>query len=449
MPDTQPETVAEELSQLPLPPGVEGLPLLGETLAFLRAPGPFLDERRRRHGDIFRSHLFGSPTVFLSGAEASRWVFGGENKFLHVRWGYGTRRVLGLQAIPQLTGEAHQARRRLLAPHFTQAVVRDFVPRIQTIATRHLERWAGHPEVTVLSVASTLVLEVALGLILGDTPVDMGRVVPLVERWVKGLFSAVPWDVPFTVHGRSMAARRELRALLERVVAGREHLAEQPRDILGSLLSVRDEEGQPLPREAVLDETLVQLLAGHDTTLHSLTNLVWMLAEHPEVLQRCHEEQWGAGVGEPLTLERLKEMPYLHQVIHEVLRHLPPVSALPRVTTRDVAYGGYRIPRGWTLMLSVGGTHRSSPWTAPERFDPERMGPERAEHRKQSNALIPFGGGARVCLGQHFAMTEMAVILALMLRGYRWELVPGQDLSLAPLPFPHPRGGLRVRFARA
>jgi cytochrome P450 len=193
---------------------------------------------------------------------------------------------------------------------------------------------------------------------------------------------------------------------------------------------------------------LTQFLAGHDTTLHTLTNLVWLLASYPEVLQRCREEQRGAGVREPLSLEDLREMSYLHQVIHECMRYVPPVVGLSRVAIRDVAYGGYRIPRGWTVMLSIAGTHRASPWTDVERFDPDRMGPARAEHRQRPNALIPFGGGTRVCLGQHLALTEMAIILSLMLRGYRWELVPGQDLSLVPLPFPHPRDGVRVRFSR-
>ena len=86
------------------------------------------------------------------------------------------------------------------------------------------------------------------------------------------------------------------------------------------------------------------------------------------------------------------------------------------------------------------------PWS-PERFDPERMGPERCEQKPQG-AYIPFGGGPRVCVGQHFAMVEMATVAALLLRGYQWELVPGQDLSPIPFPIPLPRDGLLVRFSR-
>jgi cytochrome P450 len=426
-----------------------GLPLLGETLQFLRGPGAFIEERRRRHGDIFRTHLLGSPTVYLMGPEAARWVFAGENKYLHIRWSPGTHRILGRQSVTLLTGAEHQARRRLLTPHFTPATVRDTLPRIQAIASRHLAEWATRPgELTVVPAMSALVFEVALGLLLGDTRVDSARLPRLFKTWAKGLFSAVPLDVPLTVHGRAMAARRELLSVLEPVVAERERLSEQPRDVLGSLLSVRDERGQPLSREAVLDEMLVQMLAGHDTTLYSLSNLMLLLAQNPEQRQRCREEQRGAPIEEPMTLEGLRELPALHQVIHEGLRLIPPVGGLFRVALRDLEFGGYRIPEGWTVLLSITGTHRVEPWTDVERFEPERMGPERGEHKQQPGAFIPFGGGARVCLGQHLAMAELGVVLSLLLRGYDWELVPGQDLSFVPLPFPHPRSGLKVRFSR-
>jgi cytochrome P450 len=119
-----------------------------------------------------------------------------------------------------------------------------------------------------------------------------------------------------------------------------------------------------------------------------------------------------------------------------------------RTTTQDVEFGGYRIPKGWQVILAISATHLMEPWTEPRRFDPDRFGPERAEHKQQPHCHIPFGGGARVCLGQHFALAEMGIVLSLLLRGYTWELVPGQDLSIVPLPFPHPRSGIEVRFSR-
>ncbi|WP_083681022.1 cytochrome P450 [Archangium sp. Cb G35] len=438
---------SEDVSRLPLPPGSSGLPLLGETLAFIRDSGKFLEERRRLHGDVFRSHVLGEPIVFLVGPEANRWIFAGENKYLRNRWHLSARKLLGKQSVAMINGSAHLDRRRLLAPHFTYATMRHFVPRIEALVHQHLEQWlsAKQPFKAVDAVRA-LVFEVAIVLLMGESRVDAAYMSRLFKQWVAGLFSAVPVDIPFTTFGRGVAAEKEMREYLTPLVAEREKLAEQPPDTLGSLLSARDEQGQPLPRDTVLDELQLLLFAGHDTTVTATSNLMMMLAQHPEVLERCRQEQQVAEKG-PLTLESLRAMPYLHQVIQEVMRVIPPVAGAFRVTTQDVAYGGYRIPKGWQISLSIRGTHRSAPWTSPERFDPDRMGSERNEQKPQG-AYIPFGGGPRVCVGQHFAMVEMAVAAALLLRGYQWELVPGQDLSLIPFPIPLPRDGLIVRFSR-
>jgi cytochrome P450 len=437
-----------DISHLPLPPGSSGLPLLGETLPFIQNTGKFLEERRRLHGDVFRSHVLGDPIVFLLGTEANRWIFAGENKYLRNRWHLSARKLLGDQSVSMLNGSAHLERRRLLAPHFTYAAMRHFVPRIEALVHQHCEQWlsAAQPFKAVEAVRA-LVFEVAIVLMLGESRVDAAYMSRLFKRWAAGLFSAVPLELPFSTFSRAVAAKKEMRAYLGPLVAEREKLTEQPPDTLGSLLSARDEEGRPLSREAVLDEIGVLLFAGHDTTVTATSNLMLLLAQYPEVLERCRREQQELAGQGPLTLESLRAMPYLHQVIQEVMRFIPPVGGAFRVTTQDVAYGGYRIPQGWQVSLNIRATHKSAPWTSPERFDPERMGPERCEQKPQG-AYIPFGGGPRVCVGQHFAMVEMATVAALLLRGYQWELVPGQDLTPIPFPIPLPRDGLLVRFSR-
>jgi len=117
------------------------------------------------------------------------------------------------------------------------------------------------------------------------------------------------------------------------------------------------------------------------------------------------------------------------------------------MATEDLEFKGYRIPKGWMVLYSPN-RHALPPWTNPAVFDPERFSPERAEHKQKQFSFIPFGGGPRMCLGRNFAMVEMSIILALLLRGYEWQLTPGQDLTLTSLPFPLPKGGLRATFKR-
>lgn len=445
-PPVEPAAPAENPESYPLPPGTSGLPLIGETLDFLRSSRAFAEKRSRQHGSVFRTHLLGAKTVFLLGAEANQWVFAGEGKYLRNRWNYGTRQLLGARCLTLLEGGEHLERRRLLAPHFSYAAMRGFVPTIESITTRHLEQWADRPgDFMLWDAMRELAFEIALSLIFGANQVDVPFLLKHFQQWTAGLFTPLPVDLPFTTFGRALASKRAMMDYLDRVVAERQALAEQPADLLGALLNSRDDAGQPLPHDVIRDELQLLLFAGHDTTVTATSNLMLQLASNPEAL-RLGREAVGALNG-PLTLDTLRGTSALARLISEGMRMVPPIGGLFRSTTRDVVYNGYRIPKGWTVMVNIGFTHRGPNWTEPARFDPERFGPERNEQRQQGS-YIPFGGGTRICLGQHFAMVEMSVLLALLLKHYAWELVPEQDLTYALFPFPRPRSGIQIRFRR-
>lgn len=218
--------------------------------------------------------------------------------------------------------------------------------------------------------------------------------------------------------------------------------------MLGTLLTVRDSTGQGLSDETIVHEIQLFLFAGHDTTVTSNTNLLLLLSQHPDVLEKvCQEQADLTPEQQVFTLENLKKMPYLDAVIHESMRCIPPIGGMFRIMTQDTEFGGYRIPKGWVIILNPGRTHRDeSVWTNPDRFEPERW--IRGEHKQQAFSHIPFGGGPRLCLGQNFAMVEMRIILSLLLRYYEWTLLPDQDLSYRNFPFPLPKSGVQVHFKK-
>ncbi|HYO66548.1 MAG TPA: cytochrome P450, partial [Archangium sp.] len=353
--------------QFPLPPGRSGLPVLGETLSFLRSSRAFTEARRRQYGNVFRTQLFGSPAVLLLGPEAVQWIFAGEGKYLKNRWTPGVRRLLGAQCLSLIEGSEHLERRRLLAPHFSYAAMRQFVPAIEAIARRHFERWAALPgDFTLWSAMRELAFEIALTLIFGQDTVDTPLLLHHFQRWTKGLFSAVTLDLPFTTFGRALASKKVMLDYLDRVVSERQKLGEQPPDLLGALLNTRDDTGNPLPRELIIEELQLLLFAGHDTTVTATSNLMLQLAWHPDVLQRGREAV--TGVQEPLTLDALRSVPYVAQLIHEGMRIVPPIGGAFRTTTRDVEYKGYRIPKGWMVSVSIRGAHLGPEWSSPEQF---------------------------------------------------------------------------------
>jgi len=138
--------------------------------------------------------------------------------------------------------------------------------------------------------------------------------------------------------------------------------------------------------------------------------------------------------------------PYLEQVLQEVLRLVPPVGGIFRTVINACEFGGYEIPKGWSVLSEINQTHQDSQlYPEPDRFDPDRFNSERSA---KPFSYVPNGGGLRECLGKEFARLEMKLFAAKIVREYEWDLLPDQDLNLIKVPIPHPRDGLRVKFGR-
>jgi cytochrome P450 len=236
---------------------------------------------------------------------------------------------------------------------------------------------------------------------------------------------------------------------IEEIVRQRQQQPASSQDALGLLLQARDDDGNSLSLQELKDQVLLLLFAGHETLTSAIASLCLLLAQHPEVLAIARAEQQQLGFEEPLTLEHLKQMSYLEQVLQEVLRVIPPVGGGFREVIKPCELNGYLIPQGWSALYQVGKTHKdSSVYTEPELFDPQHFAPQRAEDKPKPFSYIPFGGGVRECLGKEFAKLEMKLFAALLIREYDWELVPGQNLDMIMVPTPHPRDGLEVKFRR-
>jgi retinoid hydroxylase len=446
-------TTQPNLNTLPLPPGSNGWPLIGHTLDFVRAPREFLNAQRQKFGDVFYVNLLGANTVYVFDPDVNGWIFQGENKYLQNKWNSNTRQLLGAQSVTMLVGEEHKTRRQQLMPHFKHSNMREFAPTIEAITERHLQAWAGlGGETVVFTQMRGLVFEVAVALIMGtDSDVDIRYLSKLFQTWTAGLF-ALPFKLPWTTFGKAVRAGEAMRAEIRRVVVARQQLAEQADDILGSLFSIRDEQGQPLSTEALVDEVQLLFFAGHDTTVTALSNLMLLLAQHPEVWAEARAEiDTAVSITQhtPLNLDELKQLPYLTNLINEGLRHITPIAGAFREMTEDVSFGGYRIPKGWVISLGIAGTHTDkNVWHDPDSFDPSRWAEPRHEQKNHKYNFIPFGGGPRVCLGQNFALAEMYVTLAVLLRDYTWELLPDQDLTMVRIPVPRPKSGIVVRFGK-
>ncbi|MBW4575366.1 MAG: cytochrome P450 [Aphanothece sp. CMT-3BRIN-NPC111] len=440
-------TTTEPARSLPLPPGSFGLPVIGETIAFLRDP-QFVQRRQKKYGSIFKTNILGRPTVIMLGAEANRFMLSSEMHRFSWREGWPDtfKELLGGSLFVQ-EGAEHQRNRKLLMPAFHGKALANYVATMELLTLKYLEKWEQLGTFTWFPELKQLTFDIASALLIGS---QLGPQTAPLSQWFSELTNglmALPLRWRWTTYGRALQARDRLLAHIETAVLNRQQ--EPAHDALGLLVQSRDEQGKGLSMQELKVQAMLLLFAGHETTTSTLSSLCMALAQHPEVMARARAEQQRLKSDRPLTLEQLRQMTYLDQVLREVERLYPPVGGGFRGVVESFEFNGYYVPKGWQALYNCNATNRDRRiYTEPERFDPERFAPSRAEDKKQEFSLVTFGGGPRNCLGMAFAQMEMKIFAAYLLRNYTWELLPKQNLTLDPIPTLHPRDGLRVRLRR-
>jgi cytochrome P450 len=215
------------------------------------------------------------------------------------------------------------------------------------------------------------------------------------------------------------------------------------------LMDARDEEsGEGMTDHQLRDEVMTMFLAGHETTANGLTWTWYLLSQHPEVGMKLRGELRDVLGGRAPTVDDVPRLTYTHAVISESLRLYPPVWILVRRAEEDDTLGGYRVKRGHLVALSQYVTHRDPRFFKdPERFLPDRFLPGRLEALPKF-AYFPFSGGPRQCIGNHFALQEMALVIVRVAQRYALELPMGHKVAVLPSVTLRPAAELRCKLNR-
>ncbi len=430
-----------------LPPGQLGLPIVGETLSFLR-DRDFSKIRTEKYGKVFKTSLFGQPTLVFTGADANRFLLSHENEYFVSNWPKSTQQLLGPASLSVQTGETHIKRRKLLSQAFQPRAIASYVPVMEALTHQYLQKWETLSELTWYPELRDYSLDIAGQLLVGTESMSQTDLGAWFKTWAEGLFT-LPIPLPWTKFGQAMQCRQNLQQAIAAIIQDRNTQTASGNDALSILLSAQDDDGDRLSIDELKDQIVTLLFAGHETLISALTSFCLLLAQHPAVLAKVRAEQASLAQDGALNLDSLKQMTYLEQVLKEVLRLVPPVGGGFRKVIQNCEFSGYLIPEGWTVLYQVGQTHQDPEiYPQPQQFDPDRFNPEHSADKTKPFGYIPFGGGMRECLGREFAKLEMKIFGALLVRNYTWELLPNQDLSLTVTPTPHPRDGLKVSFHR-
>jgi cytochrome P450 len=239
------------------------------------------------------------------------------------------------------------------------------------------------------------------------------------------------------------------------IIADRRRLLEAapddgPADLLTMLMTARVEDsGEGMSDRQLRDEVMTLLIAGHDSTSQALCWTFHLLATHPACEAEARAEVQAVLGDRPAGFADLGRLEYLTMCINEALRLYPTAWLMSRTPIKDDTIGGYQVRAGSVLLMSPFVTHRHPDvWPDPERFDPERFRPGRADDRTRY-AFWPFGGGPRQCIGNQFSIFESLVVLSRVLQRFRMTVVPGQRIELEPMITIRPRYGIKVRLSPA
>jgi cytochrome P450 len=220
-------------------------------------------------------------------------------------------------------------------------------------------------------------------------------------------------------------------------------------DLLQTLMDARYSDGEGMSDELVLSESMQLLVAGHETSSNGLSWLLYLLSTRPECLAKIREEFDAVLGDEPLSHSHMPRLEYTTQVIQEGLRLYPPFWMIDREAVADDRIGDIDIPRGSTVIVYVYGAHHAPDrWESPETFDPERF-VKGSEKLRTPFTYLPFGGGPRTCIGNHYAMLQVLMILSVVLRKYDFQLVPGQTIEERAMVILRPKHGIRMTFTKA
>ena len=402
-----------------LPPGPHRLPALVQAVLTLAAPAALFPAAARRYGVPFslKNLPGGRKIIGLADPADIKDVFAGSPSIFHAGKGNELLRpILGAHSLLLQDGHDHARARRLLAPAFGRREIAGYRFLVEEVTRQQLDRWPRSGRVRAHILLNQLTLEVILRVVFGVTDSDrLDRIRPIVARAVDagpvvmiGMnFPALRRFPPWSREVRDLGAIHEF--LDEEIAAARRDpgLAER-RDLLSLLVRASSEEARGLADEELRDQLITLVAAGHETTATAMAWSMLELARHPGVQDRCVAEMAEGG------------SEYMDAVLKEALRLHPVVPMVLRELQEPATVGGRTYPAGTTVSpLIVLAHRREGAYPSPREFDPQRF----LGDVPTPTTWLPFGGGARRCIGASFAMMEGQVILRQLLERYRIDQV--------------------------
>jgi cytochrome P450 len=413
----------------------------------------YLQGLEKIHGQVWRTPMgLGGAIISMLGPDALELVLKNrDGAFSSARGWHPFIGKVFPGAIMAMDGDDHRYQRRIMQVAFRKSALRTYLEQMGPAIDFGINAWLQPDSKSgtrqMYPLLKQLTLDLAASVFMG---VELGRDSKHLNRafvaTVAASLALIRVPIPGFrmwrgVRGREVLVKR-FRELLP------EKRAAHTGDFFSEFCHAQSEQGERFTDQEIIDHMIFLMMAAHDTTSSTLTTMIYLLARHPQWQERLRAAALAVGKTQ-LEHDDLDQLDELNWTMREALRLTPPLTSMPRMCVKDVEFQGYRIPAGTMVGIYPMHVHyMPSLWSNPESFDPERFSPERQEDKRHAFAWVPFGGGAHVCIGQHFATLQVKAIMHQLLLRYRWSIAPGYSMPYQLVPIAKPRDGLPVTLQR-
>lgn len=432
--------------------GPAGYPLVGHLPAFLYDKLGFLSRCAATYGDVIKLKI-GEPTFLLNNPEDIKRVLvvNPDNYVKSPRMTSPRGKRLSGAGLLTSVGAVHLKQRRMMQPVFYRKTVESFSQTITEGIGEMLARWTDGMELDLghemMGLVQRNIVKTVLGSDVDDEMPELLDAITIRRLYMEHVFfSPFPEWMPSRIGWKYRHAMQRIDAIVYRAIHARRADPAANEDMLSLLLCAKYDDGTGMTDQQVRDEAVTLLITGYETIGEALTWTSYLLSQYPAIEAKFLAEVGNVLGGRPPCAEDLPRLGYTGMILAESMRLYPPTWLFVRIAQgEDTLPSGATIPAGSKLYLCPYIMHRHPRYFPdPERFDPERF-TELAKKERAQFSYFPFGGGARVCIGEHFAKMEATLVLASIAQRFRLSLVPGQTIVPEPKMTLHPKNRIMMR----
>lgn len=367
-------------------------------------------------------------SYLITDPDAIKYILISNHKNYYKGPGFERVKMLLGNGIIVSDGEFWRRQRTMIQPAFNRSNIMQLCEMIKSVTLNLIPKWEKLAEsgesIDITTEMSAFALEVILRALISD---DLDTI---ITEHGKNPFSFLVDD---PTRDLSVAMRfRQLGKLIQKVIDTRRDNPRTSQDLLDSLMAATDKDGESMSDKEIIDEVMTMIIAGHETSAGTL-NWVWYeLSQHPEAEILAYNEAVEYIENDTIKTDDITKLTFIKQCIDEALRLYPPVWLFSRKAINDDEVSGYAIPAGTNIFLSPYFTHRDPKlWDKPDSFYPQHFADDGA-NLKHKFAFIPFSAGSRRCIGEYLSYVEMQTHLAILLKHFKLEAIPGQTIEIEP-----------------